>query len=63
MNSHFMNYVINTKRGHSSVEVLCNAVGGGGISFRGKKCYESVRFDVISVTRGWGSNSQEKNVT
>ena len=24
-----------------------------GVSFPGKKCYEGVRFNVISVTRGW----------
>ena len=28
-------------------------VGGGGFSFPGKKCYEGLRFNVISVTRGW----------
>ena len=26
--------------------------GGGGINFSGKKHYEGVRFNVISVTRG-----------
>ena len=26
---------------------------GGGISFSGKKRYEGVMFNVISVTRGW----------
>ena len=26
---------------------------GGGVSFPGKKHYEGVRFNVISVTRGW----------
>ena len=25
----------------------------GGVSFPGKKRYEGVRFNVISVTRGW----------
>ena len=36
-------------------------VGGGGVKFSGKKRYESVRFNVISVMRGgWGSNFQEK---
>ena len=24
-----------------------------GVTFSGKKCYEGVRFNVISVTRGW----------
>ena len=28
-------------------------VGGGGVRFSGKKCYEGVRFNVISITRGW----------
>ena len=32
---------------------LRNAVGVGGVSFHGKKRYEDVRFNVISVTRGW----------
>ena len=27
--------------------------GGGGVNFSVKKCYEGVRFNVISVTRGW----------
>ena len=30
-----------------------NAIGGGGVSFQGKKGYEGVRFNVISVTRRW----------
>ena len=33
--------------------MLCNAVGGGGVSFPGKTCYEGVKFNVISITRGW----------
>ena len=41
--------------------MLHNAGGGGGILFSGKKHYEGVRFNVISVTRGWvGSNFQKK---
>ena len=33
----------------------------GGVKFSGKKRYEGVRFNVISVTSGWvGSNFQEK---
>ena len=41
--------------------MLRNAGGGGGINFSGKKRYEGVSFNVISVTRGWvGSNFQEK---
>ena len=36
------------------IQVLRNAVGdGGGVSFPGKKRYEGLRFNVISVTRGW----------
>ena len=27
--------------------------GGGGVCFSGKKRYEGVMFNVISVTRGW----------
>ena len=27
--------------------------GGGGVKFSGKKRYAGVRFNVISVTRGW----------
>ena len=30
-----------------------NAGGDGGVRFSGKKHYEGVRFNVISVTRGW----------
>ena len=33
--------------------MLRNADGGGGLRFSGKKRYEGVRFNVISVTRGW----------
>ena len=36
-----------------AIQVLRNAIGGGGVSFPGKKRYEGVRFNVISVTRGW----------
>ena len=45
--------------------MLCNAggVGGGGINFSGKKRYEGVQFNVISVTRGWvGVQLLEKNL-
>ena len=31
--------------------MLCNA--DGGVKFSGKKRYEGVRFNVISVKRGW----------
>ena len=33
--------------------MLRNAVGGGWCQIFGKKGYEGVRFNVISVTRGW----------
>ena len=45
--------------GNWVIQVLRNAVpvGGGGwgegVNFPGKKRYEGVRFNVISVTRGW----------
>ena len=43
--------------------MLRNAVGVGdwvGVSFPGKKRYGGVRFNIISVTRGWVG---KKNVT
>ena len=33
--------------------MLRNAMGGGGSAFPGKKRYEGVRFNVISITMGW----------
>ena len=37
-----------------AIQVLRNADGGGGgVRFSGKKRYEGVMFNVISVTRGW----------
>ena len=35
--------------------MLRNAVGrgGGGVSFHEKKGYEGVKFNIISVPRGW----------
>ena len=34
--------------------MLRNADGGGGsVKFSGKNHYEGVRFNIISVTRGW----------
>ena len=33
--------------------MLRNAVGGGGVSFPGKKLNEGVRFNVICITRWW----------
>ena len=42
--------------------MLCNAVGGGG-SVHGKKRYKGVRYNVITVTRGWvGVKFPEKSV-
>ena len=44
--------------------MLRNADRGGGVRFSGKKHYEGVMFNVISVTRGgWGSNLQKNSVT
>ena len=36
-----------------AIQVLRNADGGGVSNVQGKKRYEGVRFNVISVTRGW----------
>ena len=46
-------------------EMLRNIVGGGRVSdFPEKKRYEDVRFNVISVTRGWvGVKFPEKSIT
>ena len=42
--------------------MLCNAYGG--VKFSGKKRYEGVRFNVISVTMGWVRvKFPEKSVT
>ena len=35
-----------------AIQVFRNAVGGGGVSFPGKKPCEGVRFNVISIMRG-----------
>ena len=32
--------------------MLRNADGGGGVKFSGKRRYEGVRFNIISITRG-----------
>ena len=43
--------------------MLHNADGGGGVKFSRKKRYEGVRFNVISVTRGWvGVQFPEKSM-
>ena len=52
--------------GFGTIQVLRNAVGVGCVKFPGKKRYEGVWFNVISITRGWvggGANSLEKSVT
>ena len=48
-----------------AIRVLRKAVAGGRVSdFPGKKKrYEDVRFNVISVMKGWVSNFQKKSVT
>ena len=38
--------------GMVAIQVLSNAVRGG-IRFPGKKCYKGIRFNFISVSRGW----------
>ena len=38
---------------HGAIQVLHNADGGEGVNFSGKKRYERVWFNVISVTSGW----------
>ena len=38
--------------------------GGRGVGFLGKKRYEGVRFNVISITRGWvGQIPRKKSIT
>ena len=53
---------MNVEHQIGALQVLRNADGGGGcLIFLGKKRYEGVMFNVISVTRGgWGSNFQKK---
>ena len=47
-----------------AIKVLCNKVGGGGVSFPENKHYEGVRFNVISVTKEWvGVKFPGKSVT
>ena len=41
-------------RGDStSFKCYVTQVGGGGVRFSGKKRYKGVRFNVISITKGW----------
>ena len=48
-------------RGHSTFKCYVTQMGVRGVRFSGKKRYEGVMFNVISVTRGWvGSNLQKK---
>ena len=47
---------VDTRLSLGAIQVLHNADGGGGgggVLFSGKKHYEGVMFNVISVTRGW----------
>ena len=39
--------------GIGAIQVLYNTVGGGVCQLSQKKRYEGVRFNVISITRGW----------
>ena len=48
-----VNVCLTDSTGLGAIQVLRNAVTGGGVSFLGKKRYEGVRFNIISVTRGW----------
>ena len=48
---------VKTKIHYRAIQVLRNAYGGGGCQIFRKKRYEGIRFN---VTRGWGSNFQEK---
>ena len=42
------------------IQVLRNAVGGGMVSdILGKKRYEDVQLNLISITKGWVSNFQK----
>ena len=50
--------------GIGAIHVLRNADEGGGVKLSGKKCYDGVRVNVISVTRRWvGVQFPEKSVT
>ena len=45
--------VLNCTLGAIQVLRIADEGGGGGVRFSGKKRYEGVMFNVISVTRGW----------
>ena len=48
---HFFLYKVIFDMG--AIQVSCNTMGGGGCQLSRKKHYDGVRFNVISVTRGW----------
>ena len=53
LNSFSENGSVKIHNGSGAIQVLRNAVEGGRMSdFPEKKCFEDVRFNVISVTRG-----------
>ena len=52
-----------TVRGGGPFKCYIMLWGGWGVSFHRKKHYEGVRFNVISITSGWGSNSLKKSVS
>ena len=56
--------MLTTLNQHSLKLGAIQVMGVGGVRFSGKKRYEGVMFNVISVSRGWvGSNFQENSVT
>ena len=44
---------------YGAIQLLYNADEGGGVQFFGEKCYEGVRFNVITVTTGGGPISRK----
>ena len=47
-----------------AIQVLRNVTQVGVSNFLGEKCYEGVRFNVISIMRGWVCvNFPEKSIT
>ena len=45
-----------------AIQVLHNVDGGGSVRFSGKKRYEGVRCNVITITRGWVVQFPEKKL-